>query len=220
MKSTTQIVKAIGITLLASCATSRAEDWADKFYVHTDIGPAFISSRPTTSFGFDPGAGFIHKKGHFRADDGLRGDLALGYNLTKSFALETEAGVIWNSGPSIHDSFYQIPVMLNAVYQIQFSDSWKAYVGAGAGGVISMTHSEVLDYRFFTPFKYDDSDWSPGYQLEAGIKYALSSHAEVDLGYKFLDVAQYTYSFRGIIREEQVSNLVTHSPQLSFTWKF
>ncbi len=193
MKSSTQLVTVIGIALLAGGASSQAENWSDSFYVHTDIGPAFIGNGPTTFLGFNQTSGMFQGKGHFRADTGIRGDLALGYQLTKSWAVEAEAGAIWNPGPNEHDYFYQIPVMLNVVYQIHLSDSWKAYVGAGAGGVISMIGSESHDPAFYRHFLFEDSDWSQCYQAEAGIKYAISRHVEINLGYKFLGVVEYNY---------------------------
>ena len=45
-------------------------------------------------------------------------------------------------------TFYQIPVMLNVVYQIHLSDSWKVYVGAGVGGVIGIHRLRISRPRF------------------------------------------------------------------------
>jgi opacity protein-like surface antigen len=223
MKSTTKIIKVIGTTLFIGCATSQAENWQDSFYLHTDVGPAFVANGPTHFVAFS-GSGATPGRGHFRTDDGIRGDLALGYHLTKSFALETEAGAIFNPGPGDRDTFYQIPVMLNIVYNIRLNDSWHAYLGAGAGGVISMAHSEHMKAAFHSPIVWDDSDWSPGYQAEAGIKYAFSRHIEIDLGYKFLGVDEYNYRFGPVPFENselvRVNDLFTHSAQLSLTWKF
>jgi opacity protein-like surface antigen len=222
MKSTTRILGAVGITLFAACA-AHAQSLTENLYVHTDIGPAIVADTPTSVRTFD-GSGFTRSRGTFRTDTGIRGDLSLGYNLTKCFAIEAEAGATWNPGPNPGDSFYQIPVMLNAIYQIQLNDSWKAYVGAGAGGVISMAHSLVHNPAFASPIKLDATDWSVGYQAEAGIKYALSPHIDIDLGYKFLGVVGYDYQFGGLARPVfefvKVNDLFTHSAQVSLTWKF
>lgn len=224
MNPTTRIVGAVGMALLIGSATSRAQSWTDNLYLHTDLGPAFLDNGPTTVRGFSSSSGPFGGRGHFQVDTGIRGDLSLGYNLTKCFAIEVESGAIWNPGPNANDTFYQIPVMLNAIYQIQLSKSWKVYFGAGAGAVISMTHSQVKDAAFHTPFIFEDSDWSPGYQAEAGIKYALSRHVDIDLGYKFLGIAEYDYRFRNVgdipFEEVKVNDLFTHSAQLSLTWKF
>jgi opacity protein-like surface antigen len=224
MKSTTQIISGIGVALLAGCAITRAADWSENLYLYTDIGAAFINNGPTTFRGVNSSGIPFQGKGHFRVDDGIRGDLALGYHLTESFALETEAGVTFNTGPGDRDTFYQIPIMLNAVYNLRLNDSWHAYLGAGAGGVISMTHSDHMDPAIHGLIVFEDSDWSPGYQAEAGIKYALSRHIEIDLGYKFLGVDEYNYRFgrfgAPLSEQVRVNNLFTHSGQVSFTWKF
>jgi opacity protein-like surface antigen len=223
MKLTTHLTIYIGVALFINCASSRAADWRENLYLHTDIGPAFIGNGPTTFRGVFPSTGFFQGKGHFQADAGIRGDLALGYHLTKSWAVEVESGAIWNQGPNPDDSFYQIPVMLNVVYEIHVSDSWKAYIGAGGGGVVSMISSEFKDPALHTPFLLEDSDWSPGYQAEAGIKYAISRHVEVDLGYKFLGVVEYNYRLGPIPAAGEflkVNDLFTHSGTLSLIWKF
>jgi len=226
MNPTTRIVGA-GIALLASSGISQAENWTDNLYLHTDIGPAFVQSAAVTTqsvivspFGLFPSV----QRGHSESETDIRADLSIGYHLTKRFAIETEAGAIWNPTDKSTSYFYQIPVMLNGIYEIQLSDSWKAYAGAGAGAVISRIHGVRHDAAFHTPLILDDSDWSAGYQAEAGIKYALSRHADIDLGYKFLGVAQSNYRFRqpGTIIPQKVTvdDLFTHSVQLSFTYRF
>jgi len=223
MKSTTRILGTIGMTLFAACAT-HAQSWTDNLYVHTDIGPAFLGNGPTLFRGESNSGGFFFAgREHFQADTGIRGDLSLGYNLTKSFAIEVESGAIWNPGPNPDDSFYQIPAMLNVMYHFQLNDSWRVYLGAGAGGVVSITHSLFHDPALSRPFSLDDSDWSVGYQAQAGIKYALTPHVELDLGYKFLGIDEYNYHFgrQGVFVENlRVNDLFTHSAQLSLTWKF
>jgi len=222
MKSTTSLAKCTGIALFLGSASSQAADWRDNLYLHTDIGSASLANGPTTTRGFSS-SGPFQSRGSFRADTGIRGDLALGYNLTKSLALEVDSGAIWNPGPTSQNDFYQIPVMLNVVYQIRLSDSWKAYLGAGAGGVVSITHSQFRDAAFHAPIVLEDSDASFGYQAEAGINYALSRHLEVGLKYKFLGVDEYEYhlSQPGFLSEDvKVRDLFTHSAQVSLTWKF
>ena len=226
MNSTTRIICAIGIVVLSSSATVHAQKWSDNLYLHTDIGPAFVESasariRTVTTSSF-PDATI--QRGHTESETDIRADLSLGYNLTKSFAVEAEAGAIWNPNDDKNNYSYQIPVMLNGIYQIPLGASWKAYAGAGAGAVIGRAHTLFRDSAFHTPLVFDDSDWSAGYQAEAGIKYALSQHAEIDLGYKFMGVAQYDYTFINFFafgsRKVTVNDLFTHSVQASFTWKF
>jgi len=215
MKATPQIFGAIGIVLLLGSTSLNARGWTDDLYVHTDIGPAFVQGAPTTFRLIDiPPSRFppIAQHGHLKAETDIRADLSVGYNLSKSFAIEAEVGGIWNPDSEPTWDFYQIPAMLNAIYQIRISDSWKPYVGVGAGGVFSTTHALL----------FHDSDWSAGYQAEAGIKYVVSSHVDIDLGYKFLGVTGYEFrSRRGLsIADLRVNDLYTHSVQMSLTWKF
>jgi len=227
MNPTTRIVGCVGIALFTGSAISHAENWTDNLYLHADAGPAFVQSartraRSVTETPFGPIRTI--QRGHSESETDIRADLSVGYSLTKSFALETEAGAIWNPTDTRYSYFYQIPVMLNGIFQVPLSHSWKAYVGAGAGAVISRIHGLRRDAAFHTPFVVDDSDWSAGYQAEAGIKYALSRHADIDLGYKFLGVAQSDYRFPQVgefVRQKvTVSDLFTHSVQMSLTWKF
>jgi opacity protein-like surface antigen len=223
MKSSPQFITGISVALLIGCASSQAGNWSDSFYVHTDIGAAFTPDATTHVLRFDPSFGPVRSQGTFKSDPGIRGDLALGYNLTKSLGLELESGVIWNDGPGDDNTFYQIPVMLNAVYQVRLSDSWKVYFGAGAGEVLGSIHFVAKDAAFHTPFVFDASDWSFGYQAQAGIKYSLSRHVDIDLGYRFLAVDGYDFTFsrfNPIAAKMTVDDLFVHSAQVSFTWKF
>jgi len=226
MNPTTQIIGVIGMATLLGSITAHAQKWTDNLYLHTDIGPAFVESASTTirSVSASTFPSGTTQRGRFPSDTEIRADLSVGCNLTKSFAVEMEAGAIWNPTDNKNDYFYQIPVMLNGIYQIPLGNSWKAYLGAGAGAVISRTHALFRDSAFHTPIALDDSDWSAGYQAEAGIKYMVSQHAEIELGYKFLGVAQYDYRFfhvgDNLFQDVKVNDLFTHSVLLSFTWKF
>jgi opacity protein-like surface antigen len=222
MNPTTRIVGCVGLALLTS-GIAHAQNWADNLYLHGDIGPAFFQSAPVVSrtfTSFSDSFGSVHR-GHTYFDTEIRADLSLGCNLTKSFAIEAEAGFIWDPNDNRNNYFYQIPVMLNGIYQIPLGHSWNAYLGAGAGAVIGKTHS-LFPQAFHTPFVFDDTDWSAGYQAEAGIKYALSRHVDIDLGYKFLGIAQYDFQFRRVDVSQKVTidDLFIHSVQASLTLKF
>jgi opacity protein-like surface antigen len=221
MKSTTQIITGIGAALLVGCATSHATDINENLYLHADLGPSFIPDTTAIFHGVS-NSQFFGGRGKFGADPGIRGDLSLGYNLTKHLALELEIGATWNPGFG-SDSFYQIPIMLNAVYQIPLNNSWKAYFGAGAGEVASINQMEFGSSSFPRPILNDSTDLAFGYQAEAGIKYTVSRRMELDLGYKFLAVNQYNFRFTTpdfAILDMQVNDLFTHSAQLSLTWRF
>jgi len=223
MNPTTRIVGYIGVALLIGSATSHAQDWRNNLYLHTDLGPSFIPAATAHFNGFNPGGQF-KGTGKFQADPGIRGDLALGLNLTKSWAVELEACVIWNPGPSRADCLYQMPLLVNAIYQVNLSDHWKAYLGAGGGAITSISQGFVDVSPFFTPIRVEDTTTSLGAQGQAGIKYSISKHFDVDLGYKLLWVDHSTYHYEvfllGFQSNVRVNDLLTHSAQLSLTWKF
>jgi opacity protein-like surface antigen len=230
MKPPTQIVTTIGLALFIGCASSRAANWSDNLYLNADLGSAVISGG-TTHFPDISGQGVIvHRTGQFQADTGIRGDLSLGYRLTKSWAAEVEAGVISNPGPGSEDEFYQIPAMLKMRWQIPLNNSWKIDLGAGAGGVVIIEQSEFREGAVFrTPILLKNTSSSFGYEADAGIKYTPSRHIEIGLGYKFLGVNEFNSNF--IITDPffgnapikvrgTVTDLFTHTALLSFTWKF
>jgi opacity protein-like surface antigen len=226
MNPTTRIIGCVGIALLTSSGISHAQNLADNLYLHGDIGPAFFQSAPTMSRTVTPETGSFGtiQRGHTDFDTEIRADLSLGYHLTKCFSLEAEAGIIWDPNEDEDNYFYQIPVMLNGIYQIPLGHSWNVYLGAGAGAVIAKTHSVFRQAAFQTALVFDDSDWSAGYQAEAGIKYALSRHVDIDLGYKFLGIAQYDLQFNNVgspgSEKITIDDLFIHSVQASFIFKF
>jgi opacity protein-like surface antigen len=222
MNPTTHLGKIVGAAVVLGCITSRATGWKDNLYIHTDIGPSFIQDATTHVRGFSVGSPF-EGKGRFEADPGIRGDLSLGYNLNKSWAVELESGAIWNPGPSSVDEFYQIPVLLKGLYQVNLNDSWNLYCGAGAGAVVSINQTLIFEPGLFhTPFRVEDTDTALGYEAEAGIKYVPAPHLEIGLGYKFLGVDGYNYHFQGetLISNVRMDELFNHTALLSLTWKF
>jgi len=112
--------------------------------------------------------------------------------------------------------------MLRALYQIPLNDSWKVYIGAGAGGVMGIQQGKISLPEFARPISLDDTDTAFGYEAEAGIKYGLSRHAEISLGYKFLGVDGYKFDVNTPVFISHVTfdQLYTHTASLSFTWKF
>ncbi|HXT13448.1 MAG TPA: porin family protein [Candidatus Angelobacter sp.] len=228
MKSTQTFQAILALSLLA-CASSHAANWSDKLYLNYDLGAAFI---PDTNVRVvhSPLLGIPPGRGVMKNENGIRSDLALGYNLTEHWSVEAEGGVIWSPSPGpSDDDFYQIPIMAKVLYRIPLSQSWKAYVGAGVGETEGFWDAEVAVYPFRTPMNISADDWSFSYEAEAGIKYNLSQHTELGLGYKFLGVNQYVWhtidlnaAEMGEFAHETITTnpVYTHTVSISFTWKF
>jgi opacity protein-like surface antigen len=219
MKLTAPLTKIIGLGLFLNCATSHAADWRDNLYLHTDLGPAFVPDIPDRLRSGTPSLPFV-SHGFLGTDTGIRGDLSLGYQLTKSWAVELESGASWNKLADLRGDLYQIPVMLRTIYQVPLGHSWHAYLGAGAGEVAGIFELKIPDQNFHIPFLVEGTDWSFGYEAEAGINYAASSHLDFGLGYKFLGVDPYSWHSNGGAIVITTQTVFTHTALLSFTWKF
>jgi opacity protein-like surface antigen len=221
MKSTPLVLKTIGI-LFIGCATSDAADWLENFYLHGDLGPAFIQDSTYHERMINEYSGFSRSSGTSKFDTEIRGDVSVGYNLNKAWAVELEAGVMWDPSAPDSQEFYQIPVTANILYQVPLNSSWNLYFGAGAGEVISVT--QALDYNeaFHAPFHLNDTSIALGFQAQAGIKYSVSEHIEIGLGYKFLGVDANTWNFNTPVFRERltIDNLYSHTVLASFDWKF
>jgi opacity protein-like surface antigen len=223
MKSTTHLLNTIAIVLLTNCATSHAASWLDHTYVHGDLGPAFTQNTTFHERGIDISSGPFVRSGQATFGTRIRGDLSLGYTITKAWAVELEAGAIWAPDAPNDNEFDQIPVTLNVLYQVPLNKYCNLYFGAGAGGVVSIFQFRELNSGFRIPPLLSDTSVAFGYQAQAGIKYAVSRHIEIGLGYKFLGMDGDSWNFGGPvpgIHQLSFDNLYTHTVLLSFNLKF
>ena len=136
MKIITYTMTVAGAVLLASAAGARAGagDWTDNLYFNAEGGVMFQqdadfsqSGAPTMSASFNPG---------------IRIDLAAGYKLNQSFALEIEPGFMWNTvdnlnghglGPGTSIDVNSVPVLASLIYTFPTTHDFTPYVGLGVG---------------------------------------------------------------------------------------
>jgi len=149
---------------------------------------------------------------------GVRGDLEFGGRFFRSLDVGLQAGMLWNSIDKIQEdsasssTFLQVPVLANFTYRHPIKEKWIPYLGAGAGGVLTM-----IDLQ--SPLgQMNASDFTFAYQLSAGLKYAFSKKAEIGLGYQYLMTGDHDWSDGGITLK--TDGTVNHSFVLSFSWKF
>jgi len=180
---------AIVTTVLLSVAVGRAGDLQEKFYINADAGGIFQQDATFVENGWSSTASF---------DPGARIDLALGYNINDSLAVELESGVMWDSVNTI-DGFalgrfgksidlYSIPVLAKLIYRFPTENDWTPYVGVGVGGNIGMFDGKLPSGS------YSDTDVTLAFQAEAGVRYALSQHSSIGVAYKFLGTTDQDYN--------------------------
>jgi opacity protein-like surface antigen len=211
--------------------TRSPQDWTQNLYASVDIGAIFqpdttlyqsYPSPTTANASFNPG---------------IRGDIALGYNITRSLAAEFDTGVLWNSMDSLGGiplssdglSFdtYTVPIMANIVYKVPLTGPWSPYLGVGIGGAAAIVSYDVGGS---TPTTVGDCDFVFAYSVEAGLKYKLTKNACIGIAYKFFGMMDPSWNLvvptvpgsllpaaNYHFKEE---DFYIHSIVVSFTWNF
>jgi len=192
-------------------------------YVNVDLGSSFVEDVKikvaNTIATFDPG---------------LAANLSFGYQFNNWLAAEFETGVLWNSIDKFAGSplkakgasadLYQIPFKLNLVVTVPTKSRWTPYFGGGGGVMAAVidTHARPVPApAVVSPLgnaNFSDTDYTYVYQAMVGLKYDLSAHAQIDLGYKFFGTFDHNWSDRGYTLK--TGAIYTHAVQLSFTWRF
>ena len=222
MKKTHGLILA-GTSLLLASASAHAA-FADHLYMDVAAGPAFAQNPTIQS---SPYTG-----GELDLDTGLRADVTLGYKICKSFAVELDAGLIWNSVSSINGNslstfsasadIYQVPLMVNAIYQLPLKGHLKPYVGAGVGVAIGIFESTGVPGLYFPVAggsqNFNATDTVFAYQAEIGVKYLLGKHAEFGLAYKFFGTTGYSWNANN--SPLKTDGIITHAVTVSFGVRF
>ena len=227
MKHIFHTIKITGAALLVYGGPSNAA--VTPFYLNLDIGPTFI-----------PDVQVRNSLGNQAAfDTGVGGNLCAGYHLNHWLATELETGVLWNSIDRIgavslsqlhsRADLYQIPLKLNLVCNIPTKTRWTPYLGGGVGAMFSVLDSHVDPVPSQGPNRaasipvgnhnFTDTDCTLAYQAIAGLKYNISPHAQIDLGYKFFGTTDHTWNDRNG-GQFRTGPIYTHAVALSFTWRF
>ncbi len=199
-----------------------------KSYFGFDAGPSWVQSEQLKDVD--------DKKAHFST--GVRADLMWGVMMNQNIGLQLQTGVIWNrmsrvgtittnppppppppppteSGEAYefgHGDLYQIPLLLNVVYKFSPEKAFSPYIGAGAGGELSL-----FDATFPTA-RLKDTDITFAYQAFAGVRYRLSDRANIGLGYKFLGTTDQDWKDNGL--RVRLDHLFTHAVVAAFTVHF
>lgn len=208
MKSKVVYLTASAAALLITTASLHAANEPDSFYIKVDAGASFQQDLALNLGGPSVDASF---------NPGVRTAINLGYNVSKSFAVEFETGSIWNSfdkigGVSVPSevdlNLYQFPVLAKGILKLPLENGLTPYIGGGAGGILGrLDESEG-------GFDDSDTDFVFAYQAEAGLKYAINENIEVGIGYKFTGTTGYHFF------DVRTDDSFNHSVLASFVWNF
>lgn len=145
------------------------------WFLNGDVGPSFVNNMSlTTENLFGPGSTTTR----YSFKTGVRADLGWGYQFENGLALGMEAGYLYNSvdlvntGGLVSPDFSQVPVLLDLNYTLPLNCPLKPYLGVGAG---------VIASGFNGLGGVDGAG-----QLQVGLKYDLSRHVDLGVGYKLL----------------------------------
>jgi outer membrane protein OmpA-like peptidoglycan-associated protein/opacity protein-like surface antigen len=152
--------------------------------IDIDFGAAEDAVTIDHEYGFDGGVFIGYDLGAFRleAEAAYRKARLDSYETSIGFPLEaanfaTERDGIGNSSA--------LSFMLNGMLDFGDDDGISASVGGGVG----MARVRAHDFRNFanaTPF-LDGSDWTPAWQLLAGVRQAISDYVDVTVRYRFFN---------------------------------
>jgi opacity protein-like surface antigen len=221
MKKALGLSAAMAISLAAAANGHAAV--IDNFYSELDAGAAFQENMATKE-----GTGFGGPSANVKFDTGWRVDAGVGYVFCPYFSAEFDSGVIWNSintvgiqplspvGASAH--LAQVPLLVNGVFTCPLGD-FHPYVGLGIGGVIGIFESSSIPLSGpgANP-GYGDTDFTFGYQFEAGLKYSVSQRADLGLAYKFLGTTEHQWRDNNI--DLKTDGTLSHGVMATFTWHF
>jgi len=125
-------------------------------------------------------------------DRGLRFDVRGGVNFNTGLSFDLDLGVIYSplkENPLLIEGgsldLYEIPIMLDFTYTFPRFGPFRAYLGAGLGGVYGIWTGNGTSFLDFT------TDITFGYQGTAGIKYEINDRWDIGVAYKFLGTTEH-----------------------------
>lgn len=154
-----------------------------------------------------------------KMDNGWALFATVGFWVAPQWRIEGEIGYRHNEHDVVPSSRYgeldELSFMLNAGYDIDLGDKWKAVLGAGLG----------VDRVNFTDGVIDDDEWKFAYQGLIGLRYELSENVQVQVNYRYLRVSG--PHFEGInvsssshLDTYDLDDISKHSLTLGFVFPF
>lgn len=162
-------------------------------------------------------------------DAGWRFGVAGGYQITKWFAAEAQAGMIGNEIHSItdahiHDAFFSnIPLLANVKFQCPHDCFITPYFGGGAGVSFSIIDADFIGIGN-TSMDGSDADAVFAYQAFGGLRFRLNERMGISVEYRYFVAespeweAEFSHGSSSDFLEFGRSQ--THAISIAFDYKF
>lgn len=187
MKSSFQWLALVSLGVMCVLPGALAQqDWEQRVYMKVDGGAAWLPNADVKEV-FGP----VPSGTEAEFDVGPRFGFAIGYKATDWFAAEFETGFMANSINKITGAwdtdatFVNVPLFVNARFQLPNNTPLTPYVGAGVGGASSVLDIDELHYGN-THVWGSAADFTFAWQGFAGLRYAINDKMGLGLEYHYI----------------------------------
>jgi opacity protein-like surface antigen len=191
------------------------------FYLNADAGAALADNVDLNRF-IVPTPG-----GKIKLDPGVRLSAAGGYNFNNYLGAEIETGFIVNEiksmtgGSSIDAALVHTPLLANVVVRYDKPEcKWVPYLGAGAGGDISVIAFDNVRAPNGSVVDGSGSTVVFAWQIFAGLRYKLTERISLGGSYKFFSANGATWDVEDTSGDIKADTARVHSLLVDFTIKF
>ncbi|MGQ9369541.1 outer membrane protein [Azospirillum sp. ST 5-10] len=183
------IVAAIGVT----CATADGAA-AQGLYLRGDVGASFGrdvggSVVEGTGFAGDLGESLLLEAGvGYQLPYNLRTDVTVGYR--PGFAIDSSE-TLGGLSVSADADVTSWSIMANLYYDVPTGTAFTPYVGGGLG--VAFNTVDDIDYAIGAGRIREEGDTKTNFawSLQAGVAYAMTENATIDLGYRYVDLGEF-----------------------------
>ncbi len=211
------LLAALCLDGVSRCATLNAAE--PQWYGQADLGVSLVNNTDIDHFG--PATG-----GDMEFDAGFASGLTVGYHLTPWLAAEFQTGYMLNGIRHADAWLSQSPFLVNLTYECHHCGKFVPFVGAGAGGMLSvLTIDGYIDFGGGAVWM-DGSDGSVvfAWQAYGGIRYDFNDRMGVGFLYRFRGSAGPSWDVEdwytgATIGELSLDNVYSHTFTVLFNFR-
>jgi opacity protein-like surface antigen len=152
----------------------------------------------------------LNREGEMDIDPGLTMSFGLTYHATPWLRIGPEFVMNMNTVDDIGDldphqttTLFQMPMMLNAIFEPTLDSPFRPFIGAGAGGSLSVLNSSIYYRDYWYYYEYDagsDTDFVFAWQAFAGLRWQMNERFALGLQYRYVWTDQQEWDFTRIGR--------------------